>query len=1184
MAIKKENLPEFLRKLHILYSNMQEFLNKVSISLTSTDDYIDVNYQNLDGTTSTTKIPGLGYMKSEITAINNEMDSLINANDETITLRYKDGSVKNFEMKRLSALIDDLESIQDRSFNVPSDFRVKNNWFFESFLNPLLFISIEIEDFLDSGVDRFAVKRVIVNPQLAEDIDFFDENIKNRTDIDLDTLLTELGNAGIVYTIDDNVVELPTSINRLRGNFSVIKVFDEQIIENEESYLKRKYQLDKLSYIDVIDSTNNVKYLEADDVLITGNDSEYKVISVNRDTNIVVLERVFGNDVIAIGARNLKIRPEPYKVPELQINVGYDERQVIFVRPISKTLDLTTDKLSKGFAVYTNELTIALSNDLSIDLQTYYQNYVSDFGMLFLNFTKEKQMPAVVGEVPDAPLLSAENFQVININSHIKEDKAIQDLRDKISAKEKLKSEIDELNKTINKLKTKLNTSDTINDAERLKLKNKITDSVNEKNNLVTQYATLISEITLGLRTQAQFKAASKYRVRGFWEIPAPKASNYGDQTIIQFILSYRYISKKGTASNVNQLKYLDQDGNSVVGFFSNWVEKYSKILEKELNDDGIYVWVEEDPQDPDLVNINQLEIPITKGESVEIRVKSVSEAGYPINPIKSAWSESIIIDFPEELETTEEDEALAERINQEETLVKFQKELDARYLDLHLLNTLITGDKYYAHRSEDIMSGLFNSDGSIMNLYQFVIEVQDKIRALESAIQRDMGVIKVDLIDPDGNILEIKNGDSVTMFAGYYKDDIKNVAANQTISFRHGEVITKAYTLSISNTSQTPLELASRIAGGIDDMVPANTLSTVDEDYKVNRKYDLVPLSIVTLPKGKDGGFKHKAPFQSGQVKSQFAYARHIDYGLSNELYASVQSLVTNYDYHGRNVGGDLVPYNEGHYLPYDPMWGGGGQFTETHPQVWDGTYSGTVADGGGYISEFCIHTSHPVLDGTSWTALFKPEITSGGTQGYLNFAHGLYFDFEEDKTNNFNVDYYAQVEYRRPDPVAASGPGAENNYPIKLGFDRNDKYLIGKYTCGAYLFMAPSKYADISIEGNHPRLAKKQIAFGSENALNIPIIFQYRCSDILEYVGGYRLNEKISNIAYAKKIGIDIYLKTNTQTLSADYGDLFSFDVEIGCKYDKDLPTLTPVAIPSRGSLKKINFTEIPTRNTNS
>ena len=64
-----------------------------------------------------------------------------------------------------------------------------------------------------------------------------------------------------------------------------------------------------------------------------------------------------------------------------------------------------------------------------------------------------------------------------------------------------------------------------------------------------------------------------KYRVRGFWEIPASKVSpSSGEQKIIKFIIRYRYLSESGNTNNEGEYNY--NSGNSVsTGRFSNGKE-----------------------------------------------------------------------------------------------------------------------------------------------------------------------------------------------------------------------------------------------------------------------------------------------------------------------------------------------------------------------------------------------------------------------------------------------------------------------------------------------------------------------------------------------------------------------------------------------------------------------------------
>jgi hypothetical protein len=126
------------------------------------------------------------------------------------------------------------------------------------------------------------------------------------------------------------------------------------------------------------------------------------------------------------------------------------------------------------------------------------------------------------------------------------------------------------------------------------------------------------------------------------------------------------------------------------------------------------------------------------------------------------------------------------------------------------------------------------------------------------------------------------------------------------------------------------------------------------------------------------------------------------------------------------------------------------------------------------------------------------------------------------------------------------------ERQYPIKLGFGEGDEYLIGKYTCGSYLYIAPTSYEAISTTSLNPVGAKRDLEFGDTKSINIPIVYQFRCSDQLQYVGGFRTTGALKNIKYSKTLGIDIYSKNN----------VFSFDLNVSCQYTKETTVIAATA----------------------
>jgi hypothetical protein len=389
---------------------------------------------------------------------------------------------------------------------------------------------------------------------------------------------------------------------------------------------------------------------------------------------------------------------------------------------------------------------------------------------------------------------------------------------------------------------------------------------------------------------------------------------------------------------------------------------------------------------------------------------------------------------------------------------------------------------------------------------------------------------------------------------------------------------------------------------GGTSDPVDVSyPASFTNTDYNVNRRYDIASITANDQTQGFFNSIAQKTGFMSSQVKSQFIYLRGKDFALKNLLYngdgfdktpgtattnpAIYQDNAT-YDYQGTVVAGSSapgskVPYISGKYLPFDPSSPGSGFFT-TNPNVWSGfkeDNQGNVVNNPdpGFLSEFCIHRSHPGIPtlATGWVqgdvrTLFLPTYTeaeiAAGIQKTLPFSHAIHFDTSvSDAQDLFGAKYFAQAQYKTPDAPNVNNASSvtlmrESAYPIKMAFEPNDSFLIGRYTCGAYLFLLPSSVSTISVDGNHPQLSKKEVQFGNENAINIPLVFQYRCSDKLGNIGGYRFSSTLSNVKYSKTIGLDIYIQGQTP---------FSFDVNISCQYTQDTVTSSPI-VPNSGKVQ--------------
>jgi hypothetical protein len=1193
-------LAQFLR----LQKNSLEILNGLNQVSVSTNDTVTIEMLDEQGLPQNVNIPSYGYIRGEIQRLDSNIRSLAGIGNNSSTVRNPDGTYSQvFKAETLK------EPPRLTNLSVPSTFGVKDNWFFESFLSPLLYVSVNVTGQITDSADRIVVKRIIANTQNDDQKNYFDTTLKGRNDLSYDQFLQELGNNGIGYFVDEDIVQLPLRTIRYIGDFGVLGYYDDNVATTDANgntfqEIRRNYKLDKLTYTDTLTNVPDGKSLNVNDQLSTPDGSLYLITAVNTDQSSIQAKRISGYQPIQIGAKTISISSTDFGPRSVQINVGFDERQGIFFKTIDDNFNIVSATWSTGVIFWSNELQTKDSNGQVVTLENYYLNNVSDLGKVFLGAAKENKIPAIQAVKPDAPLVTTDSFKVVQINKQVTDSTSAKVIEDKLNLKTQLKSEIDALDEAINETRVQLNSglSTNNNTSNRRSLGLQIAD-INDtgdsgfgaprNNNLIAQsqlttppganissltanlnslidqrtkksqlYASLVDEINVLVRDVPQIVTQPKYRVRGFWPIPAPKEDPVtGPQNVIQFSVRYRYLNDGGSAQSSETIEFVDNDGQKKNASFSNWTE-YKTDIRKKVYDEsrGIYVWADEITSDSNVQNINQLDIPITKGERVEIQIMSISEGGWPDNPQMSDYSESVVITFPDNLSVSGISDTLTTN-NQDASVVRMQRTLDSQGLPAHLSQQFTSGDKIYFHDTSGIASGFFNSAGAVISLFDKLNDMQNQINALTSRLSDARGTLEVYILDQSGNKLKVSKGSSIKINSGFFSDIFSDPLGSDA-----GKIASFTYNIQLFNPSASIVELASTIPGGLSQQAPPRNsgISGLPAGYDTNLGYGSCPISITSLTLNDvatNQSYRQAPPFASGNSYSQFIYPRFKSVGFDQDLYTSgdisagffTSTFSDNYDYNGSVVTNfgveDVYPQNGSCMIPYNPLSTPSTIVGATSANVWNGTYSGVTSgtpNGGGNISEFCIDVRHPYLINvgntesfTTFDSLVKPYSTNLKT--YPPFRHTQTF------WGDTSLDlYWVQQIYRAPNNPTTTSTSSrfDNMYADKLGFTSNDQYLIGKYSCGAYLYLGPSSASSIQVSGS-TSLSTTELGGGESNAINVPLIFQFRPVDKAGYIGGWRKSGNLSNITYTKKIGVDIQAKNS---------DTFSFDVQVTGSYKND------------------------------
>ena len=1136
MSNNFNSLSDIFDNLIRLTNNSLEIQQANTKAIISDSDNILLELTDSNGNTKSMSIPSWGDIQNRLNSLEGIVNILTGGTDIKAQFRLPDGTYR-----RIVEYKSDIAPQSFNTFNVPQSFTTRNNWFFESLLNPSLIVPLDIPNSYSDDISKVFVKRVILQISNDQQIEIWENDIKSKNDLDLNDLINLLDSNGISYFIDDNIMDLPLNVLKYNGVFDVLSINNFSIVENNQSILKTKYRLNKITYNDSILNTLDTLQLQIGDVLIVGNNTEYRIDEIDITTNEIVLSLIYGSEGVKIGSSIFKLKSEKSNIRTIDVMIANDEKQIIFIKGVDREIHIASENWSKGIAFDSNELTITTDSGVQ-RLDDYYNNSVFDLGKQYLELAKEKTIPSILGLTPNAPTLTRENFKVVQINTHATNTTQSDSVKAKYSESVKLDSEIKALNKTIEQKKQVLNQNEFASLSERNTARNEFNSLISEKAVKVTEYSSILTELTTISKDNAEFLVSPKYRLRGYFPIPDPKFQiKTGNQEVIQFEVQYRYLRQDGNNDGVISYKFNDTDSTERNASFSDWISVKSDIRTKKFDSDkGYYVWDVVNVEDAEIVNINQVDIPISKNEKVEFRVRSVSEAGYPINPKLSPWSESLIIEFPNSLNVGSETNFIAAQSDSENVRVKLLEELNSRGLDLLLAQTFTSNDKTYFLSSDSVNSGYFDQNGIIISLFQKLQEYENRIASLENKLISVANILKVFLVDDNGVSREVANNETITLNGGIYSEELSNTTNPNASDSESGKIVTKRWNLILQNNGASVIELAALFPGAFNSDLDINQ---TEFDYQ-KRLYHNAPINISGLEEsdivspqiGNDFKTKNDSKinisnFQTKQVKSQFIYVRNSDVSLTENYYEN---------YTGSEFWFEpLIPST---LIP--------------NANIWNGNVLNGIPQGGGDLTEFSIHVDHPNLLDPNFIQLtnitdrmaylLRPIDTSlpqNKASGYPKIRHSQFFNLTSNETNGTKQLQYIQANTSAIHTDVNLGNLNSTNgfmYASKQGFFENDEYLCGNKTCGSYLFLSSDKIEDTFVNGTDS-LARKNLQ--SNSSISFSIVFQYRMTDKLGNIGGQNPNPL--NLTYRKKIGIDI--KTNNQTM-------FSFDIDVSSKFKRD------------------------------
>lgn len=813
----QSSFPKVADQVISFNKNLVDILSKLNNLTTTTDSTVNVQIFDEDGILRNFSLPSFSSLKAEIDRLNNNINSLYSIDAAGSMIQTSNSN----QFKKIITVDLNRDPVPVSSLGIIDTFKSKVNWFFDSMIDPMMQVEVDLSDKIEGNVSKCLVRRYIV--EFAQDVDGLTTNGESAL-----SSFNQLfrGNSNIIFSefeewyrttpgvieplnprYDEDTYNLEPNNTLYDGEFSVLRI--------QEDRLNRKlwYILNTLDYI-VVDTTEVRQLTIGDEVIVNSprTSTRYRVIEVStvESNPRVRFERIEGIEPIPVGIGTIKIYSPIVYNKKVRINIGYGERNVIFLKPINTENNLVAKKWSLGAGFYTNDLRLSSNtDDNGLTMEQFYTEYVYDYGEVLKDMVAKK-IPNRLAGIPNAPVLDLNNFKVVQINKHLTDTPNSTLIKQKHNYQNSLKSEIRQIEDALLDRNKKLKVTKFRSESSKKQSLLEIQELTSKKESRSKLLTTVTQEI-IDLSKAPITKAEPKYRVRGFWEFPEPIVTRGTlPQEIIQFRVQYRYVSVDGSETSIEQY---DVDGESKASF-SNWNEFKSDVRKRIFDSEtGEYFWQIEDLESADTPNINQIDIAIQSGERVEFRIKSISEVGWPDAPVESAWSDIISVEFPDDLNSVlNENEFILQEANKEDIRLTLNNELQSKGLDEHLSDTIIDNSRVFHHDASKILSGFRDADGTALDLFEYLRALEERVKSLEEKISRARGILDVTILR-NNKEYPISNG-SETVFNIECEDYLDKFTGPNIPTGRVYEnniYVIRDFVLRIRNVaSESPLGLLS--------------------------------------------------------------------------------------------------------------------------------------------------------------------------------------------------------------------------------------------------------------------------------------------------------------------------------------------------------------------------------------
>lgn len=881
-----QSISEYLIQIQRITKKNLELLKAINDSFYTKAQHLSVT---VDGEKYV--IPSFLSIENRLNTLQSNFENLVNAPRTGEAAFDMGGATQHIQMKTFSNIPH--EAFDQVADNQYTTFDFTKNDLFKDLCTPQPYVRMDLSN-IPTDITKVNVKKVVMKSDRAKAVaaEMLGDKAASRACIYADLIKRlEALEKDTDFQEYDSIKDLPVRYGLGSGSYRIKSIYKNYTDDAFDEYYVMS--LDNVSYF-THDNTIERTLKVGDRLLSHDEKCRMEITDIKMSDKTVTVRVMDGGYVNLVTEDQDSELCEIYYLNETQfdefkyINIPLEEDQyvAVFVAPISLN---TQASWATGviFNVY-NMSTVVGTTDYYY--KDYYDKFVNNAGdVLFdltdmfdtgLNNYSEADFRRLTEAVP-----VVQDLEVMQINSHLNNSKAIKSIYGLYDQKSKYKDELGTTQTKIDEINSILANLDFTDTTEsRTVYEQQLKELNKTKKELSQNLINISKEISDEVVSSDTPIDNPKYRIRGMFDYQKFLAdNNISKETVTSIEVQYRYKNPTAVTGNAVTL-------NSTIGgnapIFSDWcvmksgAQRYRQAF-YEGPGVGFSYKYEDDTSSLNIPSFNQIDIPISQGETVDIRLRCVYNTGQPLVTIHSAWSDVVNIAFPEELKMKMTILDIIEENNNDIKKDQFKAELISGGVTDHVEDRLVDQDVTFFHHPDYIASGFYTEERRI-------IPLKDKLQTMNA----DITELRDEVLGTSTTDLSVSITDSVSLTDVLpYTPNIHNVPS-YTSQTKINHIASEVLNLTFTNRGKHTIKLFSIFPGDASKILTPQTQSLYNPLNYVTQNMGVFVRNEESVSQAALRNMVDRGDYFTLQHLNQWTYFRINDIYDGTKLYTDLKSI----------------------------------------------------------------------------------------------------------------------------------------------------------------------------------------------------------------------------------------------------------------------------------------------------